>query len=203
VANGIGWDENVPSDTESLGLGDDRIRSLKTSLRQGLDDEHNFPSSGGDNVGYHKYGSARPYFGTQSRVSSSGTNSRLMLTSDTSRLFGVGSGGTVLVGGSTVISIGTDSATAGGRHYWVEEVGTSATGASTGSVIITFPNSGFSGTPYTFCSAYSNSDDGRNVTLTINPISGAQIAVSAQFAHTATYAGNTQFFWRSVGTRVF
>lgn len=43
----IGWDAGQPADTENAGLGDDRIRSLKTSVQEALDNEHNFPSGGG------------------------------------------------------------------------------------------------------------------------------------------------------------
>src|SRR5690242_18663246 len=90
-----GWDETVPADSENAGLGAGRIRSLETTVQQVLDSEHNFPASGGANTGYHRLGSARAFYGTQSTVSSSGTDGRLMVTSDTSRLFGTGSGGKI------------------------------------------------------------------------------------------------------------
>ncbi len=32
----VGWDNTTPADTESAGLGDDRIRSLKTSISRCL-----------------------------------------------------------------------------------------------------------------------------------------------------------------------
>jgi hypothetical protein len=98
----IGWDETAPADGDVAGLGDDEIRSLKTSLRQGLESEHEWPSTGGS-AGTHLAGSARAYYGTESAVSSADVGGRLMATSDTSRLFGVGSTGTVLFGGATAL----------------------------------------------------------------------------------------------------
>jgi hypothetical protein len=107
----IAWDEAAPAGSESIGNGDNRIRSMKTDLRTALDDEHVFPSSGGT-AGLHRVGSGRAFYGTQSRVSASTTSApagdgRLMLTSDTSALFGVGSGGTVFIGGNKVPSFGS------------------------------------------------------------------------------------------------
>src|SRR3990167_5580804 len=146
----IGWDEASPSDTESAGLGDDRIRSTKTSLRQALDAEHNWPSGGGANTGYHVYGSARPYVGLQSAVSSSGSDGRLMYASDSSRLFGVGSEGTVLLGDSQLLSVGTTTGISRPqRAYWACEFGADTTNAS-GFLVVTYPNSGFSGIPFTY-----------------------------------------------------
>src|SRR6185436_16344531 len=144
----IGWDENSPPDTESAGLGDDRIRSLRTSLRVGLDGEHVWPSASGD-AGVHRLGSGRPYYGLQSAVSSSGSDGRLMQTSDTSRLFGVGSGGTSFIGGPTVLSAGSFPGTVPQRHYWAEEFGEGKTAAS-GTTTVGFPNSGYSGKPFVF-----------------------------------------------------
>ena len=102
----IGWDESIPPITEQAGLGYARIQSDKTSTRQGLDAEHGWPSAGGLS-GFHRLGSARAFVGTQSRVSSSDTDGRLMVTSDSSRLFGVGSTGTVLLGAAAMLSMGS------------------------------------------------------------------------------------------------
>ena len=91
------WDEAAPADGDNAGQGDDQIRSIKTSVRVGLDSEHLWPSGGGD-AGAHRLGTARAFYGTQSRVSSSGTMGRLMVTSDTSQLYHVGSNGTMFLG---------------------------------------------------------------------------------------------------------
>lgn len=192
------FDLNSPPDTESAGLGDDRIRSTKTTLQQVLDDEHAFPSGGGANVGYHRFGSARPYYGTQSAVSSSGTDGRLMLTSDTSRLFGVGSGGTVLLGGPTAMLGGEYPGTVPQRHYWAEEWGAGTTG-STGSVTITFPRSGFSGLPNVQVTL-ATPVTGIDASLQIHTVDGASVIVSA--IGSGSFLSDQNFFWRSLGSRV-
>lgn len=87
----IAWDEAAPAGSESIGQGDNRIRSLKTDLRTGLDAEHIWPTSGPANAGAHRAGSARAFYGTQSQVSSSDTAGRIMITSNTSRLMSVAS----------------------------------------------------------------------------------------------------------------
>ena len=198
--DGLGWDETTPSDSEAVSLGDDRIRSLKTSLRNALDAEHSWPSAGGNSVGYHRFGSARPYYGPQSNVSSSGSDGRLMLTSDTSRLFAVGSGGTVYLGGTLGLSIGT-SAGFGypQRHHWVEEVGLTQTG-STGSVTVTIPNSGFSGIPYVTATVAGPVSQG--VFASVTTVSGTEFILSTIAAAGAVFTGNQNVFWRSLGTRV-
>ena len=144
----ISWVNATPAGSESLGLGDNRIRSMKTSVQEGLDNEHNWPATGGAATGYHKFGSARAHFGTQSRVSASeATDARLMVTSDSSRLFAINSDGTMLVGGRTVPLVGPNSAiTVPQRVYWGIEHNISATGVE-GLVVVTFANSGFSSTP--------------------------------------------------------
>jgi len=195
----IGWDENVPADTESVSLGDDRIRSLKTSLRQGLDVEHFWPSAGGD-AGVHRVGSARAYVGTQSQVSSSGLEGRLMFASDTSRFFHVGSGGTVYLGGPRNIEASDPpGGTAPQRHYWQEEWGVvtlDGTISSSSSIGVTIPNSGYSGLPYVFANIVSTGAPpvGR---VAIGGLTSSSFYILATDSP-SVYTVN----WRSVGTRV-
>lgn len=49
------WDETAPAGSQAISLGDDRIRELKTQIREIIDVDHDFPSSGqaSDN-GQHK-----------------------------------------------------------------------------------------------------------------------------------------------------
>lgn len=192
----IGWDEASPSDVENAGLGDDRMRSIKTSARNALADEHNWPSSGGTGFGYHLKGSARPYYGTQSRVSSDGTDGRLMVASDSSQLFAPNSVGTVLIGGPTVLSLGTFPGTVPQRAQWVEEVGLAKTGAGSGTV--TIPNSGYSGKPYVFVSSFTVGP----VFLSVDQdsISGTQFTVSS-YSFNGASLSNVTYVWRSLGTR--
>lgn len=194
----IGWDEATPSDGEAVGLGDDRVRSLKTSLRQGLDGEHVWPSAGGDS-GVHRLGSARAYYGLQSTVSSSGTDGRLMQTSDTSRLFHVGSGGTSYLGGARGISAGSFPGSTPQRHHWVEEFGIGYNG-SNASVLITIPNSGYSGAPYVQLTQTHPDVTGGICTLMASNVGATSFIVSA--VQNSVYASTVSFFWRSIGTRV-
>jgi hypothetical protein len=193
----IGWDESLPSDSESAGLGDDRIRSLKTSLRIGLDGEHVWPSGGGD-VGVHRLGSARPYYGAQSLVSSTGTDGRLMVTSDTSRLFHVGSAGTLFLGGANVLSVGSDPP-GGQRFYWAHEIGeVLITGTSQ---VVTYPNSGFSGIPFTLLSIFTTRTNPMTAHLTTR--SPTQFTVRGYIADSGSAASNYTLMWASIGTRSF
>lgn len=192
----ISWNEGSPADSDSAGLGDDQIRSLKTSIRVGLDSEHVWPSSGGD-AGVHRLGSARANVGVQSLVSSSGTDGRLYETSDTSRLFHVGSGGTSYIGGATVISAGSFPGSQPQRHVWVEEFGEGLT--ASGSTIITIPNSGYSGRPFIQVTAYNP-----NIVAQIMTISNVATAQFTVRSCATDLLGNSSvsFFWRSVGSRV-
>lgn len=199
----VGWNEANPADTEKVALGASRMRSIKTATRTGVAAEHNFPSTGGAAFGYHVYGAARTYVGTESRVSSSGTDGRLMTTSDTSRLFAVGSGGTVLLGGATVPSFGSVPWTLPQRHYWAEEFGVGVTN-SQGTANVTFPNSGFSGVPQIMLSAYgSHATDTR---LSVDTIATTLLTATAfrvySYNVSAGTVGPVNFMWRSAGSRV-
>lgn len=188
----IGWDESTPADTESLSQGDDRIRSLKTSLRQGLSAEHTWPSAGGD-AGIHLLGSARAYVGSQSLVSSSGTDGRLMWASDSSRFFHVGSGGTSLIGGSRVVSVGTTAGfTYPQRHQWIEEFGLAQVTGFTATV--TIPNSGYSGVPFVFL---TQNEPGSTVYVR----AGALSVTATSFQITLDDSSTHTIAWRSIGTR--
>lgn len=202
----LGWNEANPPDTEKVALGASRMRSIKTSVRYGLSAEHNFPTSGDTGgFGYHIYGSARPYYGTQSRVSSSGTDGRIMQASDTSNLFAVGSGGTAFLGGPTVPSFGSVPWTLPQRHYWAEEFGASITtlGVGIAADIIFFPNSGFSGVPQMMLQAYgSNATNIRmSVETTAMTSTATRVRVTSYDVTAGAYAA-VNYFWRSAGTRV-
>lgn len=192
----VTWDETKPAGGDSLAIGDNQLRSDKTALRNALAAEHNFDASGGANTGYHVLGSARPFYGTQSAVSSTGSDGRIMLTSDTSRLFGVGSAATAFIGGPTVISAGSYPGTVPQRHIWVEEFGEGATKSST--TIVSIPNSGYSGKPFVLLTAYPASPLGHSMVLT--SVTATQFTVGS--FNTADTASAISFFWRSVGSRV-
>ncbi len=49
------WDETSPAGAQALAQGDDRIREMKTQIREVIDIDHDFPSSGQDSGnGQHK-----------------------------------------------------------------------------------------------------------------------------------------------------
>lgn len=209
----IAWDEAAPAGSESIGNGDNRIRSMKTDLRNALDDEHVFPSSGGT-AGQHRVGSGRAFYGTQSRVSASTTSApagdgRLMMTSDTTRLFGVGSEGTAFIGGFNVASLGSVvDITMPQRKIVVFESGLSKAGASESNFTITFPNSGFSqiiGAWFTVRrggseEATSGSHAHFNLTsLTSTGFDGAVVEDSNGGGVAAKSA--TSLYWFALGTR--
>jgi len=49
------WDETSPAGSDALAQGDNRIREMKTQVREVIDVDHDFPSSGSaSDVGQHK-----------------------------------------------------------------------------------------------------------------------------------------------------
>lgn len=150
----------------------------------------------------HRLGSGRPYVGTQSAVSSSGTDGRLMVTSDTSRFFHVGSGGTSYIGGATVISAGSyPGGAAPQRYIWAEEWGEGKT--ASGATAISFPNSGFSGKPFTTFGLVLTSlaADGGAAIMWLSGAGKTGFTMNSRLTDGVTNSSHS-FFWRSVGTRV-
>ena len=195
----IGWNENAPAGQDSLGIGDEEIRSLKSAVRTALDSEHVYPAAGGD-AGVHRLGSGRPFVGAQSLVSSSGTDGKLMWASDTSQFFHVGSTGTSLIGGPRVLSMGSYPGGAPPqRIQWVMEAGDGAvTDATSGQTTITFPNSGFSGRPFTTLTVLSGTS--LNAVAQVFTASATQMVVQVQVASSGASVVRS-FFWHSIGSR--
>ena len=189
------WAEGAPADTDSAGVGAAEIRSLKTSVRNGMAEEHFWPSATGGNFGVHLLGSARPYYGAQSLVSSSGSDGRLMVTSDTSRLFHVGSAGTMFLGSQRVLSAG--SAPVGGQtFYWIAEFGAAKSG-STGAIAVIWPNNGFNGVPFVAASA----DTTKFAVVTC--VRAAGIPTFYTWDENGNPLSNCTFTYISIGTREF
>lgn len=195
-----GWDEAVPADSENAGLGALRIRSLETTVQQVLDSEHNFPAAGGANTGYHRLGSARAFFDVESNVSSSGTDGRLYVASDTSRFFHVGSAGTMFLGAQGTIV----AATAPGQNwYWALESG-SVTPDSNGSATVAIPNSGYSGVPQVTVTAWKQAASPTNYRpfawVSGNP-TATSFGIGAWDNTSNSGASRCQVLWTSLGTR--
>lgn len=196
------WDETSPPDSELAGLGATRIRSEKTSTRAGLNSEHNWPSTGGAGTGYHLYGSARPFYIAQSLVSSSGTDGRIAQTSDTSRLFSVGSQGTILYGDACVLSMGSSNMSWPQTWCWQMEASSFTVDATAGAVVsYTKP---FSNVPYTVASALLPSGSSFSVVVVriVNAAAGSfgAYAINGLSGSSAT-VGPITIAWHSIGTR--
>lgn len=202
------FDATIPAGSESVGLGDDRIRSTKTVLQQAFDSEHVFASNGGV-VGQHRAGSARAFYGPTSQLSASDTstvaNGRLMVTSDTTRLYSVNSLGASLLGaGPGALSVDTTAGMSFGapaqNTRWAMEMGLVASPASIHTV--TFPNSGFSGLPFLQTSVYTqvigSNDPGR--VLKLQSLSATQFVVQVVLGENGD-ADTAGIMWMSVGTR--
>lgn len=195
-ASNITWNEASPAMTESAGSADTLMRSLKTSIRQSIDDEHVWPSTGGSNVGYHRFGSARPFYGTQSRVSAA-ADGRMMLASDTSNFFMVGSGGTLFVGGPNIISHASLVADALPQtHRWAMDSGT-----TTVSSVITFTGSGYSGVPVILATIQSSSTLQYFVAIRQQSNSTRSFFLQAYDQMGVTIASGRTMCWVSVGSR--
>ena len=120
-----------------------------------------------------------------------------MQTSDTSRLFHVGSGGTVFLGGPTVISAGSFPGGAPPqRFHWVEEFGIAQT--KSGTTIVTYP-AAYSGEPFIFLTPIKNSPLDEAVWVTA--VGTGTFGVRSNATNDLN-ASSTTFFWRSIGTRV-
>lgn len=195
----VGWDLTVPADTEVVGLGDDRMRSIKSSAQAALNDEHNFPSSDGTGFGYHRKGSARPYYDTTSRISSDGTDGRLMLTSDASTLYGLTAADKIFLGGPNVISAYTAPSTFPQRFQWIESFGTGITGAA-GNVRITYPGSGFSGIPILSVTAGSNGTTPQFLSIMESKTTNFVVVGYDCSGGTVPQLAIMLFHWRSTGT---
>ena len=195
------WNESAPADSDSASGGAADIRSLKTSLRNALAQEHLWPSSSGL-AGSHALGSARAFFAAQSLVSSADTDGRLFVASDTSNFFHVGSAGTMFLGGQRTIS--ANSTPVGGqRFYWATEFGRNTLPAGVGSV--TFPNSGFSGSPFVVLSIFTpEATTNRAYAGWFSAISALGFTAQVRKLIGTGAPGapeDIDIFWYSVGTR--
>lgn len=187
----IGWNENAPAATDPAGSGDDEIRSVKSNLRGALDSEHYWPIAGGAAVGYHRYGSARPYVGAASAVSSDGTDGRLLFSS-TDSSFWYGSATSVsLIGGANVL-VAPSGMSLTNRHANLVQSGIAFSAA--GASVTTFPSS-YSGVPTLFLQALSTTPTIMRVVT--------QSGQSFRAIGTDTAGGtvsNLTFYWMSMGT---
>ena len=121
------WDNTTPAAGDDSGLGDDHFRSVKTSIQTAIDAEHEFSTVGGANTGRHRPGSAMAYFDVESNVSAGDVGGRLFLTSNTTRLFALGtssSSASLFIGSTKVIEHAVTTSTT--NAIWIEDSGVDA-----------------------------------------------------------------------------
>lgn len=204
----IGWDETKPANTDLVGQGDDAIRSILTNLRGAMASEHNWPSTGGANTGYHRPGSARPFVQPASRTSSTGTFGRLIFNSDDSSFWNSGAADASLIGHPGVLitpSLGNAPScySTPAKFYNVVQYGQFIHDGTSNSSNVTFA-SAYSGIPVVFC---QQNPTGAMVSVSftsINPSGFSAVAfyhsISVAGAGTATGSRYT-INWCSIGSR--
>ena len=136
------WNESTPADADLVGLGAGAIRSILTNLRGPLDSEHVFPTVGGSVSGIHRKGSAVAFVGTASQVSSTDTDGRLMLTSNTSRFYHVGSTLTQFIGGRFAVEAAPLNQTVASKlsQIWAIECGVASMATTSTTTTVTLQN---------------------------------------------------------------
>lgn len=209
----IGWDETIPAGSEAAGLGNDRILSLKTSARAGLDSEHFFASSA-STVGGHRPGSARAFYGTQSQVSLSNDSysvGRMMITSDTSRLMSVGSSYEAGVSGASTFMLGGGPLTPSFNSYLPVSFGTvnqtkgiaMETGRETpssGRVVVTFARA-FDVAPFVIAQSTQSNFQGAGYSVHVNYIATSGFSCTVRDLSNNLIASQTSVDWLAIGHR--
>lgn len=203
----VNWGESSPANSDNLGLGAQEIRSLKTAVRTGLDAEHVWSSTGGAGTGIHRAGSARAFVGAESLVSSADTDGRLYVSSDRSRLFHVGSTGTMFLGGAQSLQILSGNGNLDGfmaaalpqTHYWAVE-STFSVLRSQGTCVVTFPSSGYSGIPFVLVN-YAGASPTQLIGVHATDVSKVSCTVYG-FTSSGSAPNNTPFRLLSIGSRV-
>lgn len=147
----MSWDEGVPRPTDRLQDLGTQVRSNKTALRTGVDKHFFWDDSSGLSAGIPRLssgslgpGSARAFYGTTSQVSAY-RDGALMVTSGNSRLYGLTSVSSHLLGATNMIAFfSADTITQSSRV--LPQTGITNAGASA-LTHITFPVA-YGGVPY-------------------------------------------------------
>ncbi len=197
----VGWDNTTPAAGDDAGLGDDEFRSFKTSIQTLIDAEHVFSTTGGANSGRHRPGSAMPYNDVQSNVSAGDLLGRLYFTSDTSRLFALGTGAsdsTIFLGSKNAVEHGPD--TGEFNHLWMEDSGHATLDAG-GSATVSFA-SAYSGIPVVNVSIWTAGIPGtQNPSIHLSAVTTGGFQALGRLAGGTTASRGT-VLWRSIGSRL-
>ena len=200
----INWNEASPADSDLVGQGDDEMRSIRTAIRSALDSEHNFPSTGGAGTGWHRQGSARPYYGPGSIVSSDGTNSRLFFQNDAPHgpqamaLWGLNAIVPSLLGHDSIAINASTNSGFGSIHKFATAIQLSfGTVGSSGSTLAPF-GSAFSGRPACFATpVYTGLAN--SVTIAVGRPTASAVSVWI-WDETGAPVTENGFFLASIGT---
>lgn len=189
----IGWSEIAPSDSSAANLADDELRSIKSNIAGGLANAVYWPGTGGSSLasaGQPLPGAWRAFYDVQSKVSAY-ADGAMYITSDTSRLFGVGSTGTMLLGSSRAVEAVTWVST---KVHWVTASGQATSGAQFGFGVTydVAPNLTFGVQPST----------ATTVIPVITQIS-TQSATVTGYTLTGGNPSNYTVHWTSTGTVTF
>jgi len=149
-------------------------------------------------------GSAHAFYGTASQVSAAGAAGKLMLTSDTSRFYGLHSTQSTLLGGTAAIvysgaSTSLTTITAGTR--WLIQSGfTTANVVAAQNFNIVFPISYAATAPFVEITPIGSST---TYVITSGTSTTAPPTASGMSVTVVVRGGNTSvagFYWRSIGT---
>ena len=192
----ISWNEAEPSDSSGANLGATELRSLKTTLATALSNAVYWPGSGGASAasaGLPIPGKWRAFFGLQSAVSAYADGS-LYVTSDTSRLFGIGSGGTMFLGSASAIEQAVVPGAPNVRWVMASGIVAAAGGGAAVSFGVTY-----NGLPALICSAATTFAAPLSANPTSLSTSGATVVV---YSPTGIVSG-VSIHWQSLGTVSF
>lgn len=108
------WRDSKPAGTDPLSEYPSLLTSQMAAFRAAIEKHLFWTEASGASAGIPRLsdgsfgpGAARTFYDTASRVSAVSTNVRLMITSDTSQLYVLGSGLSVLIGGKNAVVSGT------------------------------------------------------------------------------------------------
>ena len=198
------WPESKPVQGDLVSDLGSVLRSHKTEFRAGLEKHFYWTDNSNSSAGEPRLsdgsfgpGSARAFYGTASEVSAFRDGS-LMVTSDTSRLFGLTSGASVLLGSSrAIVSDGSAIAAVPGSRRLIQS---GLTFASLGDSGHSFPTAYSSVPPSMLIQRIVDGDAGFDLG---RRVSIAQIGTSS-FTLRVENAGGASamtILWRSDGTR--
>ena len=194
----MSWDESRPRRSDLVRDFGLVVRSHKTELRAGLEDHFYWTDSSAASAGEPRYaagstatGTARAFYDTESRVSAFRDGS-LFITSDTTRLYGLTSVSSVLLGSSRAVHNPLTGPAADIRVLIQSDETT--VGVSDGTANVSFPIEYEMPPSVMVGLRFSADNSGGNIGLSSITAGGFVATVERSIA------GNPAIWWRSNGT---